>query len=62
MRPRVVRLNWGHWDPPWGSLDLFGVVGLIRARPVGRWIHSVSLGSFGCALGVVGFIRVRWVH
>ena len=31
-------------------------------RPGERWIHSRSLGSFGCDLGVVGFIKGRWVH
>ena len=30
--------------------------------PWGRLIHSGSLGSFGFALGVVGFIRDCWVH
>ena len=27
----------------------------------GRRVHPVSFGSLGCVLGVVGFIRVRWV-
>ena len=26
------------------------------------WVNSGLLGSFGCALGVVGFIRGRWVR
>ena len=38
-------------------------VAFIRARNEGRLVHSGapcgSLGSFGGALGVVGFIRVR---
>ena len=35
----------------------FGDDGFIHVHPGGRWVHLVSLGSFGCALGVVGFIR-----
>ena len=31
-------------------------------RPGGRQVHPGSLGSLMCALGVVGFIRGRWVH
>ena len=38
------------------------VVGLIRSRPGGRRVHSCSLGSFGRARRVLGFIQVRWVH
>ena len=35
---------------------------MILARPAGRRGHSSSLISFGRALGLVGFISVRWVH
>ena len=28
----------------------------------GRWVHPVSLGSLGGALGVVEFICGRWIH
>ena len=28
----------------------------------GRLIHPRSLGSLGCAMGLVGFIRGGWVH
>ena len=28
----------------------------------GRWVYSASLGSFGCALVFIGFIRCLWVH
>ena len=35
------------------------VVQFIRARPCGQ---SGPLGLFGQALGIVAFIRVRWVH
>ena len=41
-----------------------GVVGFIRVRTSARRVHSGWLGSLGCALGVVGFIRgcrVHWV-
>ena len=41
--------RWVHSGAIWGSLGLFG---FIRLRP----------GSFGCAAGVVGFIRVHWVN
>ena len=53
-----------------------GVIALICESPGCRWVHSRSFGeftlrppgvrlnsgSFGCALGVVGFIRVRLVN
>ena len=44
---------------PWGSS---GVVGFTRLRTRWRWVHPGSLGSRGCALSVVRFIRGRWVH
>ena len=50
--------RWVHW----GSLGSFRIVGLIQVCPGGQWLDSASLRSFGCTLGVVGFIRVRWVH
>ena len=34
-------------------------VRFIRVRPACLLVHSCSLGSYGCAMGVVGFIRVR---
>ena len=46
----------------WGSSGSSGVAGLTEVHPAGRWVHQGSLHSLGCALGVVGFIRVRWVH
>ena len=42
-----------------GSL---GFVGFIRARLWLRRVYSGSLGSFRRAVGVAGFISVRWVH
>ena len=47
---------------PWWSLDSSGVVVFILERPEGRWVYPGSLGSHRCALGVVEFIRGRWVH
>ena len=37
-------------------------VGFIRVRTGYRWVHLGSFGSLGCALGVVGYIRRRWVR
>ena len=34
----------------------------VQACPGGGRIHSCSLGSFGHALWVIGFIPVRWVR
>ena len=37
------------------------LVSLVHSgAPWGHWVHSGSLGSFGCALGVVGFLLVPW--
>ena len=48
------------------------VIEFTRVRPEGHWVHPESFGSFGCAVGVVGFIcfpfgvvgfiRGRWVY
>ena len=38
-----------------------GGVGFTSVRAGGRWVHPGSLGSVGFALGVVGFIRGRWI-
>ena len=62
---RVRRILLGrrvHWHTAWASLGSFGVAGFIGVRPVYRWIRSGSLGSMGCALGVVGFVRGLWFH
>ena len=34
-----------------------GVFGFSRIRPGGRLVHSGSMGSSECALGIVGYIR-----
>ena len=59
-----------HLGAPWGSLCSSGVVGFTPVRPGCRCVHPWSLGSLGCALLVVGFIRGgtqvcpggSWVH
>ena len=61
MRGRWVHPKW-HSGTPWGSLGSSGVVGFPRIRPVGGCVHPCPLGSLACALGVVAFIRGRWVH
>ena len=48
-----------HSGAPLLSSGSFGFVGFIRSRPGGRRAHSVSLGSFKRALGVVRYIRVH---
>ena len=46
----------------WVSFILSGVVGFTCVQPGCRWVHAGSLGSQAHALGVVGYIHVRWVH
>ena len=41
-----------------GSLCVVGGCAL----GAGSRVRSRSLGSFGCVLGIIGFIRCRWVH
>ena len=48
-----------HWDTPGASSGSFGFGGFIGVRPEGRRVRSGSLGSFGWAMGVVGFVRCR---
>ena len=55
-----------HWERPVGRRvhlsffeHAFGVVGSLRSLPGDRGVHSGWLGTFGRALGVVGFIQVR---
>ena len=47
---------------PGGQLCSLWVVVIVRVRPGYRLVHSGSLGSLGCALGVVGFFLGRWIH
>ena len=44
------------------SLDSSGFVRFTRVGPVGRWVHTWSLGSLGFSLVVVGLIRYHWVN
>ena len=48
-----------HWGAPWDSSGSSAVGGLIGMRPGCRRVRPGSLGSLGCALWVVGFIRVN---
>ena len=58
----VVGFMRGRWGAPLGWLGSFRYVGLIRVRPTFRWVHSGSLDCFGCALGVIRFIKVSLFH
>ena len=49
FRPRCRRVRLGSLGSLWSDLR-------------GRQLRSVSLGSLGCALGVVGFVWGRSVH
>ena len=44
------------------SLGSSEVIGFTPACPTGGWFQPVSLGLLAHALGVVGFIRDRWVN
>ena len=46
---------------PWGALTSSGIVGFIRVRPGCHWVHSRAFASLARDLGVVGYIRGRWV-
>ena len=61
--------RWVHSGSRWGSLGSSGVVGFTRVRAGVCWVHPGSLVSLGFALwvvefalGVVGFMRGRWVQ
>ena len=58
----VIRYVWGHWGTPWDSSGSSGVPRFIGVRPGVRRVRTESLVSLGCALGLVRFIRGRWVH
>ena len=51
-----------HSVTPWRSSGSFVSLGFSKACPGGRRVHSGSLDIFVRAMGVVGFILVRWVH
>ena len=64
---RCPRVNWGVPFRVIGfvrcaTLCSFGVAGFIGVRPGGRRVRSRSLGSLGCALRVIGFVRGCWVR
>ena len=56
------RRCWVHLVSPWVSLGSSGLTGFTRIRPGVLSVYSGSLGSLWIAMGVVGFIRGRWVH
>ena len=60
LKCRRVRL--AHSRTPSGSSGSFGCVRSIPMRPGSRRVRSCAFGPFSCALGVVGFVRVRLVH
>ena len=78
MVVEFVWLRWVNWGAPWESSGTLGVAGFIELRSDCRRVRSGSLGSLGCALrfllrwgllcslgcalGVVEFVRGRWVH
>ena len=65
VRPEGLVLilgRWVYWGAPTGSLGSSGVTGFIGVHPWSCRVCAGSLGSWGCALGVVGFIRGRRVH
>ena len=64
-----IRNRWVHSGSHCGSLGSPGIVRFTQLRAGGRWVHPGSLGSLdlaladvGFALGVVGFMRGRWIH
>ena len=62
-----IRARLVHSGAPWvllGSFefDLAAPWGVIRVRLVLSGASCWSFGEFGCAMRVVVFVRVRWVH
>ena len=53
------RGRWVHCSALWESTASSEVAGFIVVRRAGRQVHPGSLGSLGCALGVVVFMRGR---
>ena len=51
-----------HWGSSRGSSGISAVAGFTRVRRGVRRVHQRYLGSLGCTLLVVGFIRERCVH
>ena len=53
-------IRWGRWVHSfvhWWSLVSSKFFGFTRVHSEGGWVHPWCLGSLGCAVGVVGFIR-----
>ena len=56
---KLIRGRWVQLDAPLWLSASSGFAGFIRVCTCGRRIHTGSLGSLGCALGNVAFIRDR---
>ena len=52
----------GNWGAHWGSSGSSGDAGLIGVHPGDRRVRPGSLDFLGYVLGVVGYVRGRWVH
>ena len=57
--PGFIRSRRVHWGALWAVSRPAGFTGV---RPGGCRIHSGLLDFLGCSLGVVGYIRGRWVQ
>ena len=58
----MIQGRWVNWGAPWVSSVSSRFASFIRVHPSGGMVHQGFLGSLGCVLGVVSFIRDRWVH
>ena len=58
----IIRVRWVHLVTLLGCSGSLGIAGFIAVFPGGCRVHPVSLGSLGCALGVLRFIRGCWFH
>ena len=61
-RPEAIPVCWVCTLAPWGSLGSFWIVRLTCPPPGCRRVNPASFGTLANAVGVVRFIRVRWVH
>ena len=58
----IIRERWVPLDAHRCSSLSSGIAAFIGVRTWCLWVHPVSLGSLGCAMGVIGFIQGLWVH
>ena len=59
---RQVHCRWVHLDASWGSSRSDGAIGFILGCSCFRWVHSGSLGSSRCTLGVVEVVWFIRMH